>query len=109
MSPAGPGEEQPQGGHARPGWLLGNAWAALRLGARACPWWLAGHVTVTVLTALVPIAVVWLLKDLLDALTGVGPDGADGGGGAIGPAALPSSRRQQNMARIGAANNFSCK
>ena len=48
--------------HAVP--ALGVAW-------RAAPWLVAGHVVASVVSGVLPIASVWLLKVVIDALTGV--------------------------------------
>jgi ATP-binding cassette, subfamily B, bacterial len=54
---------------------LGNGWHAVRLALRSCPWWLAGNTGVVILAALIPVSTVWLLKAVLDGLTGGrGPD-----------------------------------
>lgn len=52
-----------------------QAWRAVRFGFRACPGWLTGSAAVTLLNALVPVAPVWLLKNLLDALAAGTDDG----------------------------------
>ena len=49
--------------------VVRGAWSAVRLAARACPWWLTGNVLATLASALLPVATVWLLKHSLDALT----------------------------------------
>ncbi|MGH3758722.1 ABC transporter ATP-binding protein [Actinophytocola sp.] len=66
------------------GRLAANVCSAVRLAWRAAPLWLVGYVAGTVVAGALPVAGVWLLKDVLDAL-------AAGGGawltGAIGLAA----------------------
>ncbi|TDP98196.1 ABC transporter ATP-binding protein [Labedaea rhizosphaerae] len=42
---------------------------ALRLAVRSCPWWLAANTATTLANAALPVASVWFLKSLLDALT----------------------------------------
>jgi ATP-binding cassette, subfamily B, bacterial len=49
---------------------LGNGWHAVRLALRTCPWWLAGNACVAILAALIPVSTVWLLKAVLDGLSG---------------------------------------
>jgi ATP-binding cassette subfamily B protein len=49
--------------------VLGGAWSAVRLAVRACPWLLVGNVLATLAGAVLPVATVWLLKSVLDALT----------------------------------------
>src|SRR6185312_1358307 len=49
---------------------LHDAWHALRLGGRAAPALLAGDAVVTLLSAAVPVATVWLLKTALYPLAG---------------------------------------
>jgi len=53
--------------------LLGDARHAVRLGVRACPGRLAADATATLFTALVPVATIWLLKSVLDALASAPP------------------------------------
>lgn len=48
--------------------LLSDTWLAVGLARRAAHLWLVGYVAVTVLAAALPVASVWLLKDVLDAL-----------------------------------------
>ncbi|WP_433041210.1 ABC transporter ATP-binding protein [Dactylosporangium sp. CS-033363] len=52
--------------------MIADAWHAVRLGVRAAAGRLAGGVAVTLLAAAVPVATVWLLRGLLDALSGGG-------------------------------------
>ncbi len=56
-------------GVAKPQHALSGARQAVWLAIRASPWWLAGDVLVTLVNALFPVATVWLLKSVLDALT----------------------------------------
>jgi ATP-binding cassette subfamily B protein len=48
--------------------LLSDAWSASRLAWRAAPGWLTAYFVVSLLPAMAPVAGVWLLKDVLDAL-----------------------------------------
>src|SRR6266540_1687926 len=48
--------------------VLSDAWSAARLAWGAASAWLIGYLGVTVLTAVLPVATVWLLKDVLDTL-----------------------------------------
>ena len=54
--------------------LVVDAWQAVRLAWRAAPGWLLAHVGVTVVAGLLPVAAVWLLRDVVDHLV----DRADG-------------------------------
>ncbi len=56
-------------GVAKPQRALSGARQAVWLAIRASPWWLAGDMLVTLVNALLPVATVWLLKSVLDALT----------------------------------------
>ncbi|EXG82801.1 ABC transporter ATP-binding protein [Cryptosporangium arvum] len=49
---------------------LGNAGRAIRLGMRASRPWLIGDVAAMLVAAVVPVATVWLLKTVLDAVAG---------------------------------------
>ncbi len=55
-------------GGERPGRVLRGAGPALLIAWRAAPGWLAGHGVATIVAAVVPVATVWLLKAVLDAL-----------------------------------------
>ncbi|HEX6686334.1 MAG TPA: ABC transporter ATP-binding protein [Candidatus Limnocylindrales bacterium] len=50
------------------GRLVADAWSAARLAWRAARLWLVAYFGVTVVAGVVPVAGVWLLKDVLDAL-----------------------------------------
>jgi ATP-binding cassette subfamily B protein len=65
--------------------LASNAASAVRLAWRAAPRWLVAYLAVTVIAGVLPVAGVWLVKEVLDALA------ADDGGwlpGAVGLAAI---------------------
>jgi ATP-binding cassette subfamily B protein len=70
MTDAQPGADSHGGTRApRSRRVVRGAWSAVRLAARACPWWLTGNALATLASALLPVATVWLLKHSLDALT----------------------------------------
>lgn len=60
---------------------LGSVLPALSAAWRVARWWVAVHVLASVAAGVLPVASVWLLKLVIDALTGTGQD-------LLGPAAI---------------------
>jgi ATP-binding cassette subfamily B protein len=56
--------------HPPAGRVLGGMWSALRLAAGTAPAWVTVQVALSVAAAAAPVVTVWLMKSVLDAITG---------------------------------------